>query len=175
MCLLLAVTFSGELKTVPSLSPHDHVRLAVAIEVTGDHWSIRAPGSFPFEHAEAVTVGLRAISPDGKWIAVDHSPRGTPEVAIYPFQGGEPRKTFHISSDNVRWTPDGRSLAYLDSKSVSNINSQPVDGSSPKRLTDFTSERIFSFAWSLDGKQLAVARGTLTYDVVLITDFMNQQ
>jgi hypothetical protein len=33
----------------------------------------------------------------------------------------------------------------------------------------------FGFAWSRDGKELAVARGTLTHDVVLISNFTDQQ
>jgi len=35
-------------------------------------------------------------------------------------------------------------------------------------LTDFASERIFSFDFSRDGKQVALSRGTQTGDVVLI-------
>jgi len=42
-------------------------------------------------------------------------------------------------------------------------------------LTDFKSDRIFSFAWSRDGKQLALARGTLTNDVILISNFEGLQ
>jgi hypothetical protein len=38
-------------------------------------------------------------------------------------------------------------------------------------VTDFKSDRIFSFDWSRDGKQLAVARGALTSDMVLISNF----
>jgi len=50
----------------------------------------------------------------------------------------------------------------------SNIWRQPLDGSAPRQLTHFTSDRIFSFAWSRDGKRLAVSRGTVSGDVVLI-------
>jgi hypothetical protein len=38
------------------------------------------------------------------------------------------------------------------------------------QLTDFEAEQIFSFAWSNDGKQLVLARGTVSSDVVLIRD-----
>ena len=51
-----------------------------------------------------------------------------------------------------------------------NLWSQPLDGGPPKQVTDFKSDEIFSFAWSRDGKQLALARGVETGDVVLITD-----
>ena len=44
-------------------------------------------------------------------------------------------------------------------------------GGTPRQLTDFRSDLTFFFDWSRDGKQLALARGTRTNDVVLITDF----
>jgi len=135
-------------------------------------WKMSIDGEGPLKIID--NVGLRAISPDGKWIAADHSPRGVPDLAIYPLEGGEPHKIFHISDENIRWTPDGRALASIDSTNFANIISQPIEGGPPKRITDFSSERIFSFAWSPDGKQLAVARGTLTNDVVLIKDFLDQ-
>jgi Tol biopolymer transport system component len=84
-------------------------------------------------------------------------------------------KILDIFSFYVRWTPDGHALAYVGQRSFPNISCRPVDGGPPKRLTDFKSDRIFSFAWSHDGKQLALARGTLTHDVVLISNFTSQQ
>jgi hypothetical protein len=45
----------------------------------------------------------------------------------------------------------------------------PIDGSAPVPVTTFTSDLIFQYAWSLDGKRLAMARGTATADVVLAT------
>ncbi len=72
----------------------------------------------------------------------------------------------------VRWTPDGRGIAYIATRGgVSNIWSQPLDGGSPKQLTDFKTDRIFSFDWSPDGKWLVLARGTETSDVILIKEF----
>jgi Tol biopolymer transport system component len=61
-------------------------------------------------------------------------------------------------------------VLYIDTRDgVSNIWSQPLDGGSPKRITDFKTDRIFSFDWSKDGKQLALSRGTQTSDVVFLT------
>jgi hypothetical protein len=54
---------------------------------------------------------------------------------------------------------------------VSNLWAQSIDGSPPKQLTNFTTDRIFGFAFSRDGKQLALSRGTQASDVVLISDF----
>jgi len=54
---------------------------------------------------------------------------------------------------------------------VSNVWRQTIDGSPAKQLTDFRDQRIFGFAWSRDGKQLALSRGTINTDVVLIRNF----
>ena len=110
------------------------------------------------------------VSPDGKWMAsVWHEDFS--KIAIIPFAGGQPVKLLDIGWYRVHWTPDGRALAYVDRRDPSNISSQPLDGSPSKKLTDFKSDRIFSFAWSRDGKQLALARGTRTDDVILISSF----
>jgi hypothetical protein len=41
-------------------------------------------------------------------------------------------------------------------------------GGPPKQLTNFKDQRIFNFSSSRDGKQLALSRGTINSDVVLI-------
>ena len=70
-----------------------------------------------------------------------------------------------------RWSSDGKAILYLDNKNgVTNIFSQAIDGGTPKQLTNFTTDRIFNFDWSRDGKQLACARGVVTTDVILIKD-----
>ena len=45
----------------------------------------------------------------------------------------------------------------------------PFAGGEPKQLTRFTDQFIFAFAWSRDGKRLALSRGTVSNDVVLLT------
>jgi tricorn protease len=73
----------------------------------------------------------------------------------------------------IRWTADGRSLTYVDSQGgVSNIWIQSLAGGQPKQLTDFKDQQIYGFAWSNDGKQLAISRGVMNNDVVLIKDFL---
>jgi Tol biopolymer transport system component len=64
-------------------------------------------------------------------------------------------------------TPDGRGFAYLDAAGT-NIWIQPVDGTPPRRLTQFDDQIITSFAWSPDGSQLAVMRARETSDLVLL-------
>jgi Tol biopolymer transport system component len=64
-------------------------------------------------------------------------------------------------------TPDGRGLAYVDAAGT-NIWIQPLDGTPPRRLTQFDDQIITSFAWSPDGTQLAIVRARETSDLVLL-------
>ncbi len=116
------------------------------------------------------------ISPDGEYIACNYqeNPEDPIRVAIIPFAGGPPKQLLDISSFNrvIRWTPDGSAIAYIVTENqVSNIWIQPLDGEPPKKLTDFKSERIFNFAWSRDGQKIALSRGVVNKDVVLISGF----
>jgi Tol biopolymer transport system component len=65
----------------------------------------------------------------------------------------------------VAWTPDGRGVAYAND---GNVWVQALGGGPPRQLTRFTENRyIGSFAWSRDGKRLAITRSTASYDIVL--------
>ncbi len=94
-------------------------------------------------------------------------------MAILPIQGGPPVKL--VDKSDIWpwvWMSDGRALLYADERGgVGNLWSLPLDGSTSKQLTDFGTDRIFDFALSLDGKRLAVARGTVKSDVVMISNF----
>jgi serine/threonine protein kinase/Tol biopolymer transport system component len=125
------------------------------------------------------TSARGVISRDGKQLACAYldeqgkSPRWV--GAIIPFAGGQPIKKFDVPRQRQRtvlsWSLGGRELTYIATRAgVSNIWSQPVDGGPPKQLTDFKSNLIFFFDWSRDGKQLALARGSVTSDVVLINE-----
>ena len=122
-----------------------------------------------------VNASVPVISPDGRFIACRYwqENSSSQKIAILPFSGGQPTKILNIPIvdwQRVRWTPDGASLTYIDTHAgVSNLWRQPVDGSSPKQLTTFKSDQIFSYDWSRDGKLLACERGVETSDVVLIS------
>ena len=69
------------------------------------------------------------------------------------------------------WSPDGKAIVYVNTVGgVSNLWSQPIDGSTSKQLTTFKTDRILTFAFSPDGKRLALARGSQTSDTVLISE-----
>ena len=71
-----------------------------------------------------------------------------------------------------QWSPDGKSFQVIFTQNgASNIWEQPLAGGPPHPVTNFTSGRIFGFAWSRDGKNLYIARGEIQNDVVLISNF----
>ncbi len=140
-------------------------------------WRVSINGGAPQQVTEKFTSSP-AISPNGKLIACiyrEDQANSSNRIALIPFEGGEPIKVFDAPTRIgllIRWTPDGRTVTYIaTSAGVSNIWSQPMDGGAPKQLTNFKADQIFWFDWSRDGKQLAVSRGTVTSDVVLISNF----
>jgi Tol biopolymer transport system component/DNA-binding winged helix-turn-helix (wHTH) protein len=116
------------------------------------------------------------VSPDGKSVAYFYMDANIWGIAVIPFESGQTARRFNIPqtarSRIVRWTPDGRALAYIvTSQGASNIWSQPLGGGEPVPLTDFKSDQMFFFDWSRDGKYLACVRGTRASDIVLLSNF----
>ncbi len=115
------------------------------------------------------------VSPDGKTIACGYRPQPAAknQIALIDASGGEPKPIhdFPAYYGRLRWMPDGSGLAYAArQQGVGNIWVQPLDGSAPRQLTHWSVNPIFSFGWSRDGKWLAYASGSITSDVVVITD-----
>lgn len=113
-----------------------------------------------------------ALSPDGKSVAIvsrQEDQKLVLNVCDFPMCAS--RRTLTMPSSvpaSVRWTPDGQGIAYVDGDTQTNLWVQPLDGAPAHQLTHFTDGRtIPSFAWSRDGKRLAVARETVTNDIVL--------
>jgi serine/threonine protein kinase len=139
----------------------------------GNIWKIPIDGGVPLQLTDR-SAKNPVISPDGKQFACSYWDEQVDTrylIAIIPIEGGTPVKTFDLPTGMVRWSSDGRALTYIDTQgNASNIWSQPLAGGPPRQLTDWKSDRIFYFAWSPDGKQLALTRGVVTNDVVLISD-----
>ena len=142
-------------------------------------WKVSIDGGTPPVQLIDYTVQVPSYSPDGNWIAfITFDDQVTPKRwrnAIIPATGGvKPVKQFDRPNYNyqyLRWTPDGRSLSFIGQPAVPpNIWLQAVAGGEPRKLTDYKTDIIFSHAWSRDGKTLAVVRGAVTTDVVLLTE-----
>jgi eukaryotic-like serine/threonine-protein kinase len=94
---------------------------------------------------------------------IDVATNTASSIRIFPSQ---PTITFPVA-----FTPDGKNVAYrVIDKGTDNIWMQPVDGSKGHPVTEFTTDHIRGFGWSPDGKTLAVVRGHLVSDVVLLRE-----
>jgi hypothetical protein len=138
-------------------------------------WKTGVDGGVPVRHLPDYDwppgFHLHEVSPDGRWL-LGHFPdaptRGF-RAAIVPMDGQGSWKRLGDLPELLRWTPDGKGIDYVVTDSgVSNLWRLPLDGGPAVRITDFDRDLIHHFAWSMDGQTLAVARGTITADVVLV-------
>ncbi|HYL86370.1 MAG TPA: hypothetical protein VE263_19250, partial [Candidatus Angelobacter sp.] len=134
-------------------------------------------GGTPTIVASAPGGASGVISQDAKWIAYSYQegmPVALPKLAVISAAGGSPLHIFTMPSGatGLRWSPDQKGVQYLLTKNgATNVWEQPLTGASPRQITNFTSGLIFDFSWSRDGQQLYLAKGDLTSDVVLISNF----
>jgi hypothetical protein len=69
----------------------------------------------------------------------------------------------------LQFTADGRALTFLESrKETPSLWNQPLSGGPSEQLIDLHGDRIFNFAYSLDGR-LAIAHGPVPADVVVLS------
>lgn len=136
-------------------------------------WKVAIDGGEPVQLSPKVML-RPVLSPDGKWIASFYQDEkdGRNKIALLAFEGGEPVIVEGMPMPDfalLRWSPDGKSLTYIVSESgASNLWSKSIDCGQARRLTNFTSDQIFRFAWSRDGKTLACERGMVINDAVLL-------
>ncbi len=160
----------------PSLSPDG--RWIVYSSSTGGRpalWKVSIDGGEPAQ-LSPLSAARPVVSPDGKWVACFYLDEkiGGSRIALIPLAGGHPAFVDGMAQPDyfiLRWSPDSRALTYIATRQgVSNIWSKPIDGRPARRLTNFTTDRIFRFAWSRDGKFLACERGMVINDAILISD-----
>src|SRR5262245_1126055 len=168
----------GDGEVDPQVSPDGKWVVYVAM-TTGRPviWKLPLDGGAAIQLTDKPAM-MPLISPDGKIIVYrywDERLNPLSKVALVPFSGGQPIKTFDLnlrSQHDVRWSPDGKALTYVEDRAgVSNVWSLPFDGSAPRQLTDFKSDRIYNYVWSRDGRQLVCVRGIDVSDAVLISGF----
>ena len=164
--------------SLPQVSPDSQWVFYTSRDSSGEYvaWRVRVDGGTPEQLTQRDMIGNAHLSPDGKLLAYYYleNSDSPAKIEIVSATGGEPVQTLDSPKDgyNGTWSPDGRSLVYLkDANNATNLWSLPLDGGKPRQLTDWQSDKIYWFAYARDGKQLAVARGRNSNDVVLIKDF----
>jgi Serine/threonine protein kinase len=143
-------------------------------------WRIPSAGGTPQKLAPYLVVYGR-YSPDGQWIAGFMRPTSAPptepsRLCLMPAGGGVPRRIGPLVPRVccARWTPDGKSVAYIrKTDSNDQIWAQPVDGSPAIQIShlDAYAPSVADFDWSRDGDALYVIRVLVVRDAVMITDF----
>lgn len=121
-----------------------------------------------------------AVSPDAKKIAYiywDQEKKGYGSEILSIETGSKEKfelpvtavQKFADSQFSLQWTPDGKNLSFVNNEEgFANVWLLPLGGGKPKRITNFNDNSMYSFAWSKDGKKLAVTRGTATVDAILL-------
>ena len=134
-------------------------------------YSVDGSGNVREMMAERVALGRAEASPDGRRLAYSsRDERDQPAIAVCELADCSSRTPLSPIQGKWRWTPDSLALAYVDPRTQSDIWIQPLDGSTPRQLTRFASDgrTIMDFAWSADGKRLAVARAVSSTNIVLL-------
>jgi len=131
-------------------------------------WSVSIDGGPPAQLGDMFAY-YPDVSPDGKSVAFGASnTRGELGICDLPACTALRSVKTPEGGPISRWTPDGKGIAFYDVGRGGNLWVQPLDGSARRQLTHFADNRIIGyFAWSHDGKRLAIARYTVTNDIVL--------
>jgi Tol biopolymer transport system component/tRNA A-37 threonylcarbamoyl transferase component Bud32 len=145
----------------------------------GDYafWRVPVEGGAPVKVLDK-SIGNARVSPDGKLFFTLHSelvPNAPRQISVLPIEGGEPVRTVAAPPglDMPRWSPDGQAIDYVVRREgTSGLWRLPLTpGGQPRQLADLKTYFINWYAWSSDGRQLAVARGNPITDMILIKDF----
>jgi eukaryotic-like serine/threonine-protein kinase len=171
---------SGKLDTNPVCSQDG--KWVFFLEQGGEQKLAKVPieGGAAQVISEAANSGFFDISPDGTLAAfptLDHSGEHKEMLGVVETDAGKVAKLVAFERPRfglLHFSRDGKAVVYpTRTNGVDNLWLQPLDGSKGKPITDFSSERIFDFHWSFDGKQLALVRGHTDADVVLVRDGKN--
>jgi Tol biopolymer transport system component/DNA-binding winged helix-turn-helix (wHTH) protein len=162
----------------PSISPDGRWIVYTPLgEGRNTLWKVSTDGGSPAQLTRHSLAIKPVVSPDGTRIACvqrkDEADRW--KIAILSSDGGTPLLSFALPysyNQVIRWTLDSKALIYVDrQEGVHNLWRQPLDGSAPTQITNFTEDSIFYYDWLGNEGQLVVSRGARTSDIVLIRNF----
>ena len=116
-----------------------------------------------------------SVSPDGKRI-VGREVRELDHRLVLTVYSVDDKKTNYHELDQrasapLAFAPDPKAVVYVvREKGVDNLWEQPLDSSPARQLTHFTSEQFQRYRFSPDGAKLAIERGHVESDAVLLRD-----
>jgi Tol biopolymer transport system component len=155
-----------------------YVRMSTA-DGLGHIFRMSMDGGSPVELVHG-SLSYPVVSPDGRFFVYTRKQgqgrSAAQEFVVQKLEGGDPVKTLAAPPRNraLQWAPDGKGLTYLMAAGDScNLYLQPLSGGSPVELLHFDSEPacIYAYAWSQDGKRIALSRAVMNNtDVVLLSN-----
>ena len=168
----------GKLQNYPVCSPDQHWVLYTDATAGGKLFKVPLDGGTSQGVSDLPVASRFDISPDGKLVAfatLEHLGEHEENLAMVDIATGQTQKLLKFERSrhgSVRFSRDGKSIIYpIRSGIVDNLWQQNLDGSRGKQITGFKSENIGDdFRWSPDGTKLALIRGHVDSDVVLIRD-----
>lgn len=145
-------------------------------------WKIPSERGNAIQLTNSITL-MPAVSPDGKYVACymrqimpDGSFKFPLRLTLASSEDGSVIKqfegvTFSPNRSPLQWTPDGKAVSYLvTEKGVSNIWTQPIDGSKPQKYSNWQTDEVFRYAWTGDSSKLAFEKGLVINDVLIINN-----
>jgi serine/threonine protein kinase/Tol biopolymer transport system component len=150
----------------PTVAPDGRVLFVTGAGVGGRLMAVPLGGG-PVVQALDINGVFPSVSPDGRYLTFLAQGETGSAIVVCELPSCETQQRLPSLGRGVpQWTPTGRALAYVTG---ANIWVDPLDGSPPRQLTRFSDDRrIQDFAWSHDGKRLAVVRFTTSTDIVLL-------
>ncbi len=124
-----------------------------------------------------------SLSPDGKFLAFQNiahqseANHATPKLQLAILSTENPENVTFTEIDALRQavdlSADSKFLNYVagNVKETGIFQQSLEKGAQPTQILPTTQFTIFNFAWSPSGENLAVSRGQLLRDVVLLTNF----
>lgn len=160
----------------PVFTPDSSAIIYDAAEKNVKHrtiWKISIEGGQPERLIDKPATNP-AVSPDGKFLAyyvLENDFTGI-ECVTLPEKYLVRRFELPLNRNGFRFSPDGHALVYVKwENGVDNLWQQPLDGGAPQKVTDFSSGQIYNFAFSPDGKHIALSHGSFKSEIVLIENF----
>lgn len=114
------------------------------------------------------------FSPDGKWLLIYGGAKqdDPPRFSLIDRENGKIVRYFdNIPTNTVLgWSPDSKSILVSEIYGEA-LFRYPLEGGEPQKLMEFLPNRVYQFAVSPDGKNIAFSLGNTTAEVVLIENF----
>jgi serine/threonine protein kinase/Tol biopolymer transport system component len=168
----------GKLDDAPVCSPDGHSVLYRDLANGSKLMKVPLEGGPAEKLSDLLVAGGFDVSPDGKFVAFptfEHVGGHEDKLALLTLDSHDPPKLSefqHPPAGGLHFARDGKSVIYpIRSGDTDNLWLQPLSDLPGGQISDFKSEHIGdSFGWSFDGGTLAIIRGHVDSDVVLIRD-----